>query len=54
MESFKKLGLEGEVLEGIKKLGFETPTPIQEQEKQQPSDYPYCKYWILAIRRLKH
>jgi len=31
MESFKKLGLDEVVLEGIKKLGFETPTPIQEQ-----------------------
>jgi ATP-dependent RNA helicase DeaD len=31
MEAFKKLGLEPRVLEGISKLGFETPTPIQEQ-----------------------
>jgi ATP-dependent RNA helicase DeaD len=31
MESFKKLGLEDRVLEGINQLGFENPTPIQEQ-----------------------
>ncbi len=31
MESFKLLGLEAQVLEGIAKLGFENPTPIQEQ-----------------------
>jgi len=31
MESFKTLGLDEKVLEGIKKLGFENPTPIQEQ-----------------------
>ena len=31
MESFKTLGLESHVLEGVTKLGFETPTPIQEQ-----------------------
>lgn len=31
MESFRTLGLDAKVLEGIEKLGFETPTPIQEQ-----------------------
>ncbi len=31
METFKTLGLEDQVLEGITKLGFTTPTPIQEQ-----------------------
>ena len=31
MESFKLLGLSQRVLEGIEKLGFENPTPIQEQ-----------------------
>ncbi len=31
MESFKLLGLSERVLEGIEKLGFENPTPIQEQ-----------------------
>lgn len=31
MESFKTLGLDEKVLEGIEKLGFVTPTPIQEQ-----------------------
>jgi len=31
MESFEKLGLDPRVLEGISKLGFENPTPIQEQ-----------------------
>lgn len=31
MDSFKTLGLEGRVLAGITALGFETPTPIQQQ-----------------------
>ena len=31
MKSFLSLGLEAHVLEGISKLGFETPTPIQEK-----------------------
>jgi ATP-dependent RNA helicase DeaD len=31
METFKTLGLDEEVLKGIAKLGFETPTPIQQQ-----------------------
>lgn len=31
MELFKKLGLSERVLKGIETLGFETPTPIQEQ-----------------------
>lgn len=31
MDTFKTLGLDDEVLKGIAKLGFETPTPIQQQ-----------------------
>lgn len=31
MEKFQELGLEGEILKGIADLGFETPTPVQEQ-----------------------
>ena len=31
MKSFDALGLSGEVLEAVRQLGFETPTPIQEQ-----------------------
>ena len=31
MDSFKMLGLEARVLEGVEALGFETPTPIQQQ-----------------------
>ncbi|MEM9819534.1 MAG: DEAD/DEAH box helicase [Bacteroidota bacterium] len=31
MEAFKKLGLSAALLKGVKALGFETPTPIQEQ-----------------------
>lgn len=31
MKSFDALGLSWELLESVKKLGFETPTPIQEQ-----------------------
>jgi ATP-dependent RNA helicase DeaD len=31
MKSFEALGLSGELLESIRQLGFETPTPIQEQ-----------------------
>src|SRR5688500_14308734 len=29
MQSFETLGLSGEILEAVKKLGFETPTPVQ-------------------------
>ena len=29
MQSFETLGLDGEIVEAIKKLGFETPTPVQ-------------------------
>src|SRR5271170_2894553 len=31
MKSFEALGLSGEIVEAIHQLGFETPTPIQEQ-----------------------
>ncbi len=31
MKSFEALGLSGELVEAIRQLGFETPTPIQEQ-----------------------
>ena len=31
MKSFEALGLSGELLEAVRQLGFETPTPIQEQ-----------------------
>ncbi len=31
MKSFDALGLSGELLEAVRQLGFETPTPIQEQ-----------------------
>lgn len=31
MKSFDALGLSGELVEGIRQLGFETPTPIQEK-----------------------
>ncbi len=31
MNSFEALGLQGDLLKGIQDLGFETPTPIQEQ-----------------------
>lgn len=31
MQSFETLGLSGELIESIKKLGFETPTPVQQQ-----------------------
>jgi len=31
METFKTLGLDEDVLKGVAKLGFETPTPIQQQ-----------------------
>lgn len=31
MDSFKMLGLEARVLEGVEALGFENPTPIQQQ-----------------------
>ncbi len=31
MDTFKTLGLDEEVLKGIAKLGFENPTPIQQQ-----------------------
>ncbi len=31
MEKFKELGLEGDILKGIKDLGFETPSPVQEK-----------------------
>lgn len=29
MQSFETLGLSGEILESVRKLGFETPTPVQ-------------------------
>ncbi len=29
MESFETLGLSGEIVEAVRKLGFETPTPVQ-------------------------
>ena len=29
MQSFETLGLSGEILEAVRKLGFETPTPVQ-------------------------
>src|SRR5882672_11346752 len=31
MKSFDALGLSGDLLEAVRKLGFENPTPIQEQ-----------------------
>ena len=31
MQSFETLGLSGEILEAVRKLGFETPTPVQEK-----------------------
>lgn len=31
MKSFEALGLSGELLEAVRQLGFETPTPIQDQ-----------------------
>ena len=31
MKSFSELGLSGQVVEAIRQMGFETPTPIQEQ-----------------------
>ncbi|MCE2997101.1 MAG: DEAD/DEAH box helicase, partial [Flammeovirgaceae bacterium] len=31
MKSFNELGLSGQVVEAIRQMGFETPTPIQEQ-----------------------
>src|SRR5882672_9411374 len=31
MKSFDTLGLSGELSEAVRQLGFETPTPIQEQ-----------------------
>jgi len=31
MKSFDALGLSGELVEAVRQLGFETPTPIQEQ-----------------------
>jgi len=31
MTTFKSLGLSDEILQAIEKLGFETPTPIQEK-----------------------
>ncbi|HCW08193.1 MAG TPA: ATP-dependent RNA helicase, partial [Cytophagales bacterium] len=31
MKSFEALGLSGELVEAIRQLGFETPTPIQEK-----------------------
>jgi ATP-dependent RNA helicase DeaD len=31
MKSFESLGLSGQLVESIRQLGFETPTPIQEK-----------------------
>ena len=31
MSTFKELGLSDKILEVVEKIGFETPTPIQEQ-----------------------
>ena len=31
MKSFEEMGLDGALLKAVKDLGFETPTPVQEQ-----------------------